>query len=395
MQKNFRSSILRSFHNNAALLAYRCRADGSSFSSCLCCGAACPLLELPPVSPCSVPRLSQIPERAAWKAILGVSPGTLCTGFPSPCTGGAGTVSGTTHVADLAADQAQTDATDAYLLAAAQTCTSTFSLITDIGGMTLTPGVYCFPSSAGVTGTLTLDAEGDANAVFIFEIGSTLTTASASNVVLINSAQSGNVFWQVGGSATLGAAANLAGNLVALNLITATTGATSSCGLYALSDTVALDSNSIQICHSTPGEITLVNDASITIVGTPFKLNGSSIEADFTFTTSISDHRGSGAGWRLQASVSDIRNGPTHLTTKLTAQDATSTCTNGPCPATTFTPITLSTTPTTFLTAGNATGTVIVDGDYTNVVDGQIIIPANAFAGLYTGSISITFADTF
>jgi len=135
-------------------------------------------------------------------------------------------------------------------LAFAQACTTTFPPITDIGGMILTPGVYCFPSSAGITGALTLDAQNNPNAAFIFRIGSTLITASASTVVLINGAQPSNVFWQVGSSATLGTTTNFAGSIVALTSITVTTGATSDCGLYALNGAITLDSNTIQICSS-------------------------------------------------------------------------------------------------------------------------------------------------
>ena len=174
MQRSFRSSILR-FFITVMLLCWPIAVAQMALPSPHAYAAA------------SLPSLGTAADFAVLGATtvtntgstslegdLGVSPGTSCTGFPSPCTGGAGTISGTTHVADLAADQAQTDVTDAYLLAAAQTCTSTFLPITDIGGMTLTPRVDRFPSSAGVTGTLTLDAEGDANAVFIFEIGNTL-----------------------------------------------------------------------------------------------------------------------------------------------------------------------------------------------------------------------------
>jgi hypothetical protein len=185
------------------------------------------------------------------KGNLGVSPGTSCTGFPSPCTGGPGTVAGTIHVADAVAAQAQTDATSAYTFAGAQTCTTTYPPITDIGGLTLTPGVYCFPSSAGITGTLTLDAQGNPDAVFLFKIGSTLITASASKVVLINTALPRHVFWRVGSSATLGTTTSFAGNIVALTSITATTGATSKCGLYALNGAVTLDTNSNRTCPPT------------------------------------------------------------------------------------------------------------------------------------------------
>jgi hypothetical protein len=325
---------------------------------------------------------------------LGVSPGPSCTGFPAPCTGGPGTVIGTIHVADAAAAQAQTDATSAYLSAAAQDCTTTFPPITDIGGMTLIPGVYCFPSSAGVTGTLTLDAQGNPNAGFIFRIGSTLITASASEVVLINGAQPSNIFWQVGSSATLGATTHFVGSIVALTSITATTAAMSNCGLYALNGAVTLDSNSIQMCPVNPGILTLVNDASVTMTGPPLTLSGSPITVTFRFTSSVGDHRGSGAGWKLQASSSGFSNGSTNVTVSLTAKDTVSTCTNGTCPATTFTPIILTTAPTTFLMAGSTSGTGVVDGDYTNTIDGQITAPAGVPAGTYLGTIRITLVNT-
>ena len=111
--------------------------------------------------------------------------------------------------------------------------------------MTLTDGVYCFSSSVGLTGTLTLDAQGDPNAVFIFQIGSTLTTASASSVNLINGAQSCMVVWQVGSSATLGTTTALSGNVLALTSNTATTGVTVDGRLLAQNGAVTLDSNTV------------------------------------------------------------------------------------------------------------------------------------------------------
>lgn len=179
---------------------------------------------------------------------LGVSPGSSCTGFSAPCTDGSGTLAGTIHLADAAAMQAQANVANAYTFAETQACTTTFAPITDIGGMTLTSGVYCFPSSSAVTGTLTLDAQNNPTAVFIFKIGSTLITASESKVVLINRAQPSKVFWQVGSSATLGTTTSFAGSIMALTDITAMTAATSSCGLYALHGAITLDSNIIQTC---------------------------------------------------------------------------------------------------------------------------------------------------
>src|SRR6185369_17822891 len=127
------------------------------------------------------------------------------------------------HFADAVALGAQNDVTTAYNNLAGQACDMTISA--DLGGSTLPPGVYCSASTMGLTGTLTLDAQGDPDAVFIFQIGSSLTTASASLVSVINGGNNCNVFWQLGASATLGTGTTLAGNLLALASITLTTGA--------------------------------------------------------------------------------------------------------------------------------------------------------------------------
>lgn len=171
---------------------------------------------------------------------LGLSPGTSITGFP-PGT----VVGGTTHATDEAAAQAQDDANAAYIDLAGQVCTTTFDVPTDIGGLTLVPGVYCFASSAQLTGALTLDAEGNADAVWIFKMGSTLTTASSSSVVLINGAQNCNVFWKVGSSATLGTSTRFVGRVIALTSITLTTDARVSGSALALNGAVTLDSNTV------------------------------------------------------------------------------------------------------------------------------------------------------
>jgi hypothetical protein len=145
-------------------------------------------------------------------ADVGVSPGSALTGFP-PCT-----ISGQTHLADATAATAQNDLTTAYNQAAGLPC-GTVVGTTNIGGTTRAAGVYCSPSSILMTGDLTLDGGGDPNAVFVFQAGSTLTTAG--NVVLINGAQAKNVYWQVGSSATLGGGpATFQGNILALTSIT-------------------------------------------------------------------------------------------------------------------------------------------------------------------------------
>ena len=173
---------------------------------------------------------------------LGVNPGAAITGFPPGIV-----VGGTTHAADAVALQAQTDTTTAYNNLAGQSCTTTFGVPTDIGGMTLVPGVYCFSSSAQLTGVLTLDGGGDPNAVWVFKIASTLTTASNSSVLLINRAQNCNVFWQIGSSATIGTGSTFIGNILALMSITLTTNATMSGRALAQNGAVTMDSNAIAI----------------------------------------------------------------------------------------------------------------------------------------------------
>jgi hypothetical protein len=169
---------------------------------------------------------------------LGVSPGTAITGFPP------GTTAGATHAGDAQAAQAKLDLLTAYSAAAALTPTAT--LAGDIGGQTFGPGVYNSASSLGITGTVTLDARGDPNAVFTFQMGSTLITASASNVKLINGAKASNVFWQVGSSATLGTTTSFAGTIMALASITVTTGVTVDGRALALNGAVTLDSNAFR-----------------------------------------------------------------------------------------------------------------------------------------------------
>ncbi len=168
---------------------------------------------------------------------LGLTPGTSVTGFPP------GTVNGSQHITNAVAAQGQTDLVTAYNAASGQTGAVTVS--GDLGGRTLTPGVYNSASSLGLTGTLTLDGEGNPNAVFVFQMGSTLTTASGSNISLINGAQACNIFWQVGSSATLGTNSNFLGTLMALTSITATTGASINGRLLARNGAVTLDTNSV------------------------------------------------------------------------------------------------------------------------------------------------------
>jgi type VI secretion system secreted protein VgrG len=183
---------------------------------------------------------------------VGVSPAASLVGFPP------GSVIGTIHLADTVAANAQLANTAAFGSLSSQACDTSFAGATDLAGMTLAPGVYCFSTSAANTGLLTLDAGGDASAVWVFKIASTLITGSASSVVMANSGQSCNVFWQVGSSATLGTTTSFAGSILALTSITLQTGATLSGRALAQTGTVSLASNSVSVCSLAQGP-TLVN----------------------------------------------------------------------------------------------------------------------------------------
>jgi Ice-binding-like len=195
---------------------------------------------------------------------LGVSPGTAVTGFPP------GLVFGSTHLADGVAGDAQRDLTTAYNVAAGLSPTG--SAGSAIGaGQTLTPGVYNAPSSLAVSGTLTLDAQGNAAAVFVFQAPSTLTTASATNVILTNGAQACNVFWQVGSSATLGTYTHFQGNILALASITVMTGDTIVGRALASTAAVTLDDDTITRpgCMTTSPTPTATVTITATITATP------------------------------------------------------------------------------------------------------------------------------
>jgi len=175
---------------------------------------------------------------------VGVSPGSSVTGFPPGIVTG-----GSIHAGDAVAAQAQSDLTTAYNTAASTPCTTDLTG-QNLGGLTLTPGVYCFTTSAALTGTLTLNFQGNPNAFFLFKVGSTLTTASGSSILLTNtvSACPSNLFWQVGSSATFGTGSSFVGNVLALTSITMTTGSNVNGRALARNGAVTLDTNSVSLC---------------------------------------------------------------------------------------------------------------------------------------------------
>jgi hypothetical protein len=213
---------------------------------------------------------------------LGLSPGTSVTGFPP------GHVDGGVYLADGVAVQAQADLVTAYDDAAARATTATVP--TELGGTTVTPGVY--DSAAGtfeITGTLTLDAQGDPFAVFIFKTASTLVTASASTMNLANDARSANVFWAVGSSATLGTGSVLLGNILAMASITVTTGTVVTGRALARTAAVTLDTNTITRPADLPQ--TIIN----TTTALETSVNPALADEPITFTATVTPESGATA----------------------------------------------------------------------------------------------------
>lgn len=172
---------------------------------------------------------------------LGLSPGTAVTGFPP------GTVVGTQHITDAAAAQAKLDLTAAYLDAAGRT-EDVIIVAGNIGGQTLVPGLYRSVTSLAISsGELTLNAGGDADAVWIFQVASSFTMTSGRQIILAGGAQAKNVFFQVGSSATLGTTTVFKGTILALTSISVLTGANVEGRLLARNGAVTLDTNVVVV----------------------------------------------------------------------------------------------------------------------------------------------------
>jgi hypothetical protein len=168
------------------------------------------------------------------------SPGVSVTGFPP------GTMArGVQHVGDSRANQAQQDAQTAYAALAGAACGTPLTG-QDLGGKSLAPGVYCFTSEAQLTGQLTLDGRGNREGVWIFQIASTLVTATNSRVVMGGKGRSSNVYWQVGSAATLGTGTAFVGNILAYSSITLNTAANVSGRALARAG-VTMDTNILRI----------------------------------------------------------------------------------------------------------------------------------------------------
>ncbi len=344
---------------------------------------------------------------------VGVSPGSAVTGFP-PGT----VVGGAIHSNDAVAMQAQNDLTTAYNNIATTPCTVDLTG-QNLGGQTLTPGVYCFSTSAQLTGALTLDALGNANALFLFKIGSTLTTASASSATVINNGGSScnKVFWQVGSSATLGTGSTFTGDILALSSITLTTGSNTNGRALARNGAVTLDTNNVNTCGVSICPIITVNPASLPngTVGTPYNQTVSASGGTSPYTFSVS----SGAlptNLVLNSATGAITGTPTTagtFTFTITATDATGcsgsreytvTITSPGCPAVILSPTTLppgavqqpyaqtiiasgGTAPYTFTIAAGALPTGLSLNPATGLISG-----APQVSGLFNVTIRVTDA---
>ena len=188
---------------------------------------------------------------------LGVSPGTAITGFPP------GLVGGTIHAADAVASRAHIAARLAFTTLEGLPCTRDLTGV-DLGGLILTPGVYCFSSSAQLTGMLTLNAQGNPDALFVFRMGSALTTASNSSVVMINDGGGNcNVYWHATSSVTLGTGTQFVGHILAQASVTMNTSADLIGSAFALTGAVTLDSNTIEVAACS----TLSNKPRLCVTG--------------------------------------------------------------------------------------------------------------------------------
>ncbi|VVJ21795.1 Uncharacterised protein [Amycolatopsis camponoti] len=322
---------------------------------------------------------------------LGVSPGTAITGFPP------GTAAGATHAGDAVSGQAQSDLVVAYDDAAGRAPTA--NVAGDLVGQTLVGGVYKSTGPLALSGTLTLDGQGTSGTVWIFQVASTLITASSSRVALINGAQACNVFWQVGSSATLGTNSDFVGTIMALTSITVTTGTTVAGRALARNGQVSLDDNTFTTpgCApnptTTPGTTGTTTPSPTTDTTTPPPTTDTTTPPPTTETTTPST---SDTGTTTPSPTTDTTT-PAPTTDTTTPAPTTDTTTPPPTTDTTTPPPTTETTTpstsdtgtttpssTTGTTTGSTTSTTSSTGSETIGSETRTTSPAAGLGATWT-----------
>lgn len=321
---------------------------------------------------------------------LGVSPGTAVTGF------GPGVVSGSTHAGDAGAAAAHADLATAYLDATGRSPLLLASGVLD--GLTLTPGVHETGAAMSLAGTLTLDAEGDPGAVFILQAGSTLATATDSHVTLAGGAQACNVFWQVGSSATLGAASLLRGSILAFTSITIGAGVTIDGRALARDGAVTMDSDTVTVPQCDRALSTTapaITPFSATLTGITRTVHAA------VGAWTIGDARGTGTGYSVTVSATaptvdgSASAAGTGAALVLTPRAPVAVAGN-PAEAGTAAvqPQTLGATAATIVNApaGTGRGRWDVPADSASAKSLAIVIPADAAAGAFSSTLTFTTA---
>jgi hypothetical protein len=321
---------------------------------------------------------------------LGASPGTAVTGFPP------GTINGTLHAGDATAAQAHADLATAYTDAVGRAPGAPID--GDLGGVTLTPGVYAAAAALTLAGTLTLDAQGNPAAVFVLQAGSTLGTAAGSQVNLAGGAQSCNVFWQVGSSATLGASSSLAGTILASTSISMGNGVTIDGRALARDGAVTMINDTVSAADCT----TLMSSTAPTI--TPFTTNLTGLSQTVSTTVgewSVTDARLGNAGYSVTVAASaptvDGSTSDAGTGGSLTLTPGAASAANNNPPSTgpiSTAPQILSPTAATIENAPLGTG----HGEWDFAADAgsadslAVLIPGNADAGSYSSTLTFTTA---
>ncbi len=326
-------------------------------------------------------------------ALTGDLGGSALTGFPP------GTLTGTEHTADSAAAQADADVATAYTNAAGRPPDTLIA--GDLSGATLTPGVYLSTAALGMAAgtTLTLNGQGDPNAVFIIQTPAALTTGAGTHVQLTGGVRACNVFWAIGAAATLGASSDLAGTMLVVAAITVGAGDTVNGRVLARDGAVNLDDDAVTNPQCPPG--TLSNTAP-TFAPFTIKLTGTKLTVPTAVGAwSVTDNRGTNAGYSVTAAASaptvdgSVAAAGTGGSITLTPSTATAAsgnaATTGPVAAAAQT---LTTTAATIENAPPGTG----QGEWDFAADSgsarslQVVIAGNAAAGTYSSTLTFTTA---